>query len=76
MLTGQQGALAQNSLRWSNFVDQNDEDWIRDIDRAEHGHGVKAERMRAWNKEWEDFCKWVVEEYGQQYAVSDISSLW
>ncbi|PHH91253.1 hypothetical protein CDD83_1170 [Cordyceps sp. RAO-2017] len=44
------GALAHNSLRWSHFEDQSDSDWIKDIDLAEHGHGVKAQRIRDWNR--------------------------
>ncbi|KAG2421698.1 hypothetical protein HFD88_005674 [Aspergillus terreus] len=66
------GALAQNSLRWSNFEDQNDADWLRDIDLAEHGKGVKGERIRAWNEEWEEFCQWIVDEYSHQYAVAEM----
>ncbi|KAL4898599.1 hypothetical protein BDV59DRAFT_206905 [Aspergillus ambiguus] len=66
------GALAQNSLRWSNFEDQDDATWVQDIDLAEHGKGIKGERIRDWNKEWEEFCQWVVDEYSSQYAVADV----
>jgi adenosine deaminase/adenosine deaminase CECR1 len=67
-----QGALAQNSIRWSNFEDQNEVEWIRDIDFGENGDGIKAQRMQAWNAKWEEFCQWVVDEYGQQYATAEI----
>ncbi|KAB8070109.1 hypothetical protein BDV29DRAFT_38985 [Aspergillus leporis] len=66
------GALAQNSIRWSNFEDQNEVEWIRDIDFGENGDGIKAQRMQAWNAKWEEFCQWVVDEYGQQYATAEI----
>ncbi|KAJ5335968.1 Adenosine/AMP deaminase [Penicillium brevicompactum] len=66
------GALAQNSFRWANFEDQSDKDWIRDVDRGEDGAGVKAKNIQTWNSDWEDFCKWVVDEYGSKYgAISD-----
>ncbi|CAI7587475.1 unnamed protein product [Penicillium bialowiezense] len=66
------GALAQNSLRWANFEDQSDKDWIRDIDRGEDGTGVKAKNMQTWNSDWEDFCKWIVDEYGSKYGAVDL----
>lgn len=62
------GALAQNSLRWSNFEDQSDDEWIRDVDRGEHGKGTKAKNIQEWNKKWEVFCQWIVDEYGQEYG--------
>lgn len=68
-LTWKQGALAQNSLRWSNFNDQSDDEWIRDVDRGEHGKGTKAEKIQDWNKKWEDFCQWIVDEFGQKYGI-------
>ncbi|KAF7592256.1 cat eye syndrome chromosome region, candidate 1 [Aspergillus hancockii] len=66
------GALAQNSVRWSNFEDQTEVEWIRDIDFGENGDGIKAQRMRAWNAKWEEFCQWVVDEYGKQYVTAEI----
>ncbi|RAL12686.1 adenosine deaminase family protein [Aspergillus homomorphus CBS 101889] len=61
------GALAQNSVRWANFEDQSDGDWVRDIDLGEHGTGVKAQYMQVWNQQWEDFCQWIVNEYGNEW---------
>ncbi|PFH58313.1 hypothetical protein XA68_13894 [Ophiocordyceps unilateralis] len=58
------GALAHNSLRWSHFEDQSDADWRRDIDLAEQGHGIKARRLQEWNSQWEEFCHWIVTEFG------------
>ncbi|KAF2793240.1 adenosine deaminase family protein [Melanomma pulvis-pyrius CBS 109.77] len=61
------GALAQNSVRWSNFEDQDPEAWRRDIRLGAEGSGLKAKRLQEWNAEWEAFCGWVVEEYGRKY---------
>ncbi|PYI30350.1 adenosine deaminase family protein [Aspergillus indologenus CBS 114.80] len=61
------GALAQNSLRWANFEDQSDGDWVRDIDLGERGTGIKAQYMQVWNQQWEEFCQWIVDEYGNEW---------
>ncbi|KAF5859973.1 cat eye syndrome chromosome region, candidate 1 [Aspergillus alliaceus] len=63
------GALAQNSIRWSNFEDQSEVEWVRDIDFGENGDGIKAQRLQQWNTKWESFCQWVVDEYGKDYAT-------
>ncbi|KAJ6115339.1 hypothetical protein N7486_001117 [Penicillium sp. IBT 16267x] len=63
------GALAQNSLRWANFEDQSDKEWIQDIDRGEEGTSTKAKHIQAWNSAWEEFCKWIVDEYASNYEV-------
>ncbi len=60
--------MAQNSLRWANFEDQSDEEWVRDIDRGESGDGTKGKNIRYWNKQWEEFCKWIVDEFGPKYG--------
>ncbi|KAJ5949887.1 hypothetical protein N7454_001471 [Penicillium verhagenii] len=64
------GALAQNSLRWANFEDQSDKEWVQDIDRGQEGTSTKAKHIQAWNTAWEDFCKWIVDEYGSNYEVA------
>ncbi|KAA8649502.1 hypothetical protein EYZ11_010845 [Aspergillus tanneri] len=58
------GALAENSVRWSHFEDQSDDAWIEDIDLGENGDGIKGQRLREWKQQWEEFCEWVVKEYG------------
>ncbi|KAI0487277.1 hypothetical protein F4859DRAFT_464341 [Xylaria cf. heliscus] len=63
------GALAQNSVRWSNFVDQNQDEWIRDIELGVNGTGIKAERLRLWQEKWEAYCQWIVEEYADWNAT-------
>ncbi|KAF4264746.1 hypothetical protein CNMCM8812_000200 [Aspergillus fumigatus] len=69
------GALAQNSLRWSNFEDQSDADWLRDIDLAARGDGVKAQRIQYWNQQWEEFCQWIVDEYGAEYPPAEVAQV-
>ncbi|KIX01491.1 uncharacterized protein Z518_09217 [Rhinocladiella mackenziei CBS 650.93] len=64
------GALAQNSVRWSQFEDQSQEDWVRDIDLGVDGGGIKAKKLKEWHEKWETFCSWIVEQYGGQYNVT------
>jgi len=46
------------------FEDQSEEDWLGSIEAAASGNGVKAKRIHQWNEEWEEFCEWVVTEFG------------
>lgn len=58
------GHLAENSVRWAAFEDQSAADWVHDIKEASLGNGVRAERMKQWSIEWEQFCLWIVTEFG------------
>lgn len=58
------GSLAENSVRWAAFEDQTAEDWNRDIREASLGGGLKAKRLKEWAVEWEHFCLWVTDEFG------------
>ncbi|KAK0101057.1 hypothetical protein ONS95_012955 [Cadophora gregata] len=58
------GSLAQNSVRWSAYEDQTDDEWTQDIENGPDGTGIRAQRIKEWNAEWEEFCKWIVEQYG------------
>lgn len=60
------GALAENSVRWAAFEDQTADEWQRDLRAASLGAGVKAERLKQWAVEWEQFCLWVVTEFGDE----------
>ena len=60
------GSLALNSIRWSVFEDQTTEEWLEGIDVGEKGFGIKAKRMQEWGREWEEFCEWVVREFGDK----------
>ncbi|PON22481.1 adenosine deaminase [Trichoderma gamsii] len=61
------GSLAENSIRWSTFEDQNQEEWAKGIKEASLGSGIKAERLKEWQVEWEKFCLWIVTEFGEEY---------
>ncbi|RFU80916.1 adenosine deaminase family [Trichoderma arundinaceum] len=61
------GSLAENSIRWSTFEDQNQEEWVKGIKEASLGSGVKAERLKEWQVEWEKFCLWIVTEFGDEF---------
>ncbi|KAI9789922.1 MAG: hypothetical protein M1816_005691 [Peltula sp. TS41687] len=65
------GALAENSVRWAAFEDQNTKDWLNGIKNASVGGGVRAERLKEWAIEWERFCQWVVDEYGAESGTED-----
>ena len=58
------GSLAENSVRWAIFEDQTSTAWVQDIKEASLGSGVRAKRMKQWSVEWEQFCLWVVTEFG------------
>lgn len=58
------GSLAENSVRWAAFEDQNQAEWVAGIKEASLGSGVRAKRMQQWSIEWEQFCLWIVTEFG------------
>ncbi|KAK3325218.1 hypothetical protein B0H66DRAFT_599393 [Apodospora peruviana] len=62
------GELAENSIRWAAFEDQGADDWVQGVREASLGTGVKAERLREWRVDWEKFCLWIVEEFGEQFG--------
>lgn len=61
------GSLAENSVRWAAFEDEDDAAWVRGVKEASLGSGVKARRLKEWAVAWEEFCLWVVTEYGDRY---------
>lgn len=61
------GSLAENSVRWAAFEDQDAAQWAGDIRQASLGSGVKAQRLKEWQVEWEQFCLWIVTEYGDEF---------
>lgn len=58
------GSLAENSVRWAAFEDQSQVEWVTGIKEASLGSGIRAERMKQWSIEWEQFCLWIVTEFG------------
>jgi adenosine deaminase CECR1 len=65
------GSLAENSVRWAAFEDQPQGEWLKGIREASVGSGVKAERLKAWQVEWETFCLWIVTEFGEEFGDDD-----
>ncbi|KAL7937036.1 Metallo-dependent hydrolase [Trichoderma chlorosporum] len=61
------GSLAENSVRWSTFEDQSQEQWFKGIQEASLGSGVKADRLKQWRVDWEAFCLWIVTEFGDEF---------
>ncbi|PBP24882.1 cat eye syndrome critical region protein [Diplocarpon rosae] len=55
------GSLAQNSVRWSAFEDQSDDEWFADVSKPS---GLREQRIQEWSAEWEVFCQWIVDEFG------------
>ncbi len=45
------GSLAQNSVRWANFEDQDEKTWLHEIAVGANGTGIKAQKIREWNEE-------------------------
>lgn len=61
------GSLAENSVRWAAFEDQDNAAWAKDIQEASLGSGIKAERLKEWQIQWEQFCLWIVTEFGEEF---------
>ncbi|OAA42089.1 adenosine deaminase family protein [Metarhizium rileyi] len=61
------GSMAENSVRWAAFEDQEAAAWATDVRQASLGSGVKAQRLKEWQIEWEQFCLWIVTEFGEEY---------
>lgn len=63
------GSLAENSVRYAAYTpDQTAKDWNKDIKDGLYGTGIRAQRMRQFNVEWNKFCEWVVLEFAVDYG--------
>ncbi|KAK5987176.1 Adenosine deaminase 2-A-like protein [Cladobotryum mycophilum] len=65
------GSLAENSVRWAAFEDEDQGAWIKGVREASLGTGIKAERLKEWQVEWEKFCLWIVTEFGEEYDLEE-----
>ncbi|KAF4125773.1 adenosine deaminase CECR1 [Geosmithia morbida] len=65
------GSLAENSVRWASFEDQDQSAWVKGVREASAGEGVKAERLRQWQVEWEAFCLWIVTEFDEELGPAE-----
>ena len=57
-------SMAENSVRYASFEDQDNKTWLEDVKNGAYGTGIRAQRMKEWKREWEQFCQWIVLEYG------------
>lgn len=58
------GSMARDSVGYAAFEDQSDREWFDDVSAGVEGKGIRANRIREWDVEWEAYCVWVVEEFG------------
>ncbi|ODA80270.1 hypothetical protein RJ55_03228 [Drechmeria coniospora] len=68
------GSMAENSVRWAAFEDQTADQWTDGIKAASLGTGVKANRMKEWQVEWEKFCLWIVDEFGEEFGADTLAT--
>ncbi|TGZ85472.1 Metallo-dependent hydrolase [Ascodesmis nigricans] len=59
------GDLAQNSVQWAAFEGVASQAGI-----LSEG-GIREERIKLWRKEWEQFCEWVVAEFGEEWLKNE-----
>lgn len=65
-------SMAENSVRWASHNDCTAKEWQQEIKDGSFGKGVRAQRMREWAKEFEEFCAWVVQEYGAEVDLNTL----
>lgn len=65
------GSLAENSVRYAAFEDQDAKQWSEDSKNGSFGDGLRAQRMKEWKKDWERFVQWIVMEHGVDIDVEE-----
>jgi hypothetical protein len=55
--------MAQNSIRFAALEDQTDEEWFADISAGVNGKGIRSQRIKEWDAQWEAYCAWIVKEF-------------
>lgn len=65
-------SLAENSVRHASFDDCTAKEWTQQMKDGAFGHSVRAQRMKEWAKKFEDFCAWIVEEYGPEHDLKTL----
>ncbi|KAL4915812.1 hypothetical protein BDW62DRAFT_187671 [Aspergillus aurantiobrunneus] len=56
--------MAEDSIRWAAFEDESDSEWLQGIDGG--GSGLKASRMAEWRSAFEEWCEWIVKDFGTE----------
>lgn len=64
-------ALAENSIRYAAFEDKEQREWTQDVKNGAFGKGIRAKRMREWRREWDNFCLWIVMEFGPDLDLEE-----
>ena len=65
-------SLAENSVRHASFGDCSAKEWSQEIKEGAFGHGERGRRMKEWAKEFEEFCAWVVQEFGPEHDLKTL----
>lgn len=65
-------SLAENSVRHASFDDCTAKEWTQQMKDGAFGKGARGTRMKEWAKEFEDFCAWIVEEYGPEHDLKTL----
>ncbi|KAL4737765.1 hypothetical protein BDV11DRAFT_191044 [Aspergillus similis] len=56
--------MAEDSIRWAAFEDETDSEWFQGIDGK--GNGLKASRIAEWRTAFDEWCAWIVQEFGAE----------
>lgn len=62
-------SLAENSVRWAAFEDEDVGVWLKEIKEDSFGTSVKATRLKQWRNDWEQFCLWIITEFGESQTT-------
>lgn len=65
------GSLAENSVRYAAFSDQDNKEWMKDIRDGKYGEGIRATRIREWISQWNEFCQWIIMEFADYASGED-----
>ena len=65
-------SLAENSVRWATYDDCSAKEWVQEIKAGSLGEHMRAQNLRAWEKDFAEFCQWVVLEYGPEHDLNTI----
>jgi adenosine deaminase CECR1 len=61
------GTMVENSILWSLFEDEGDDEWTIGISQSRAvgtaPTAMKAKRVQEWREAFEEWCRWVVENY-------------
>ncbi|KAI9369031.1 hypothetical protein BJX61DRAFT_183870 [Aspergillus egyptiacus] len=56
--------MAEDSIRWAAFEDETEEAWLEGVEGR--GNGLKTSRIAEWRAAFEEWCEWIVKEFGPE----------